>query len=155
MSRLCSSTRGQPSRSAAVLASCLMSIVPVVPPSMVLTSVPLILGLPFCHLVVVVLCAAMPSPILVVGQQCQHQRPVGRHGLARMLGVDGSVLVCLGDAARLPIALCTVRVAHRQIVGPLVEVLDWVAAGGHHLHDEQVGVAHCGAWVVHELALYI
>ena len=75
--------------------------------------------------------------------------------MAKILGVDGSVLVCLGDTARLPIALGTFRVAHRQIVSPLVEILDRVAMGGHHLHHEQVGVAHRGAWVVHELALYV
>jgi hypothetical protein len=103
----------------------------------------------------------MPSAILSVRQQRQHQRPVRPHRSAKILGVDGSVLVCLGDAARLPMvkacteALGRFRLAHRQIVGPLVEVLYRVATGRHHLHDEQVSVAHRAAWVVHELALYI
>jgi len=57
--------------------------------------------------VVVVLClrTAVPIAIPVVRQQYLYQRPVRRHSLAKILGVDVAVLVCLGDAAGLPIAL--------------------------------------------------
>ena len=53
----------------------------------------------------------------------------------------------------LSIALCDAGVTYRKVVGPLIEVVDWLAAGGHHVHHQPISVAHCVARVVDELAL--
>ena len=83
------------------------------------------------------------------------QRSVMNERLALLLGVDAAVQLRQMDAVRRAVVLDDLRVVHRDVGCPLLEVVDWVSPLAHHLGDEPIGISHCSRWIVDERRLYL
>src|SRR4029453_4948364 len=86
-------------------------------------------------------------------QQLLEQRPVVHQRLAQVLGGGLGAVVAGGDGVGGPVVVHHLGVVDRDVGGPLLEVVDRVAAVAHDRGDQPVGLAGGLGRLVDELGL--
>jgi len=86
-------------------------------------------------------------------QQFVHKRAIIDHGLPHFFRSGFAALPSHCERARSTVILNDHGMIHGQVGGPALEVLERIAARGHHLGHELVGLPHRVIWVVHEARL--
>ena len=59
------------------------------------------------------------------------------------------------NAVRGAVVLDDLRVVHRDVSRPLIEVVDGIAAFAHHLGHQPIGDADGGCWIIDEPGLHL
>jgi hypothetical protein len=86
-------------------------------------------------------------------QEFVKERPVVDHGLTQFFRARFTSLASQRECASGSVILDDHRMINREIVRPLIEIFQGIAASRHHLRDELIGFAHRAGRVINEARL--